>query len=488
MWLDRGGYRLRIPLSLTATSAVTALVLGLVIALHTYRNLEQDLVTNGLRLGVAMASTLQSALKHDDVWLAYTVLRGAREDIPGPRPVLIVVDAGLQIFAANQPRSYPAAMELAAVAPDYGPLAERLRAGLPGEHRVYREVHPDGVVLAIPLLSEGVPVGALLMSYSDDIFWPRFWEIAGSGALSMAVVMAVIAVVGWYWGDRMARPLARLASCMGRVGRQPFRDLQCYLSGGDDEIGRLEQGFREMLEDLRSKEELEREMVVSERLAAVGRLAAGVAHEINNPLAGMLMAVNNIKRRGDADPQTARTLDLIERGLHHIHETVSALLVEAAQSSRPLGHGDIEDVRMLAASRCRKEKVRLDCHNELEAGATEILGLPSAPVRQVLLNLLLNGAEAAAPGGWVRCRLAYAGDVLVMEVRNSGRAIPREQLEHLFEPFFSTRADGSGLGLWVSYQIIQRLGGEIHVTSNDDETLFRVTLPRRERLEAADAA
>ena len=242
---------------------------------------------------------------------------------------------------------------------------------------------------------------------------------------------------------------------------------------GRDEIGRLGLEFQRMLAGLREKEALERQMIASDRLAAIGRLTAGIAHEINNPLGGMLNAISTFKRHGSADPLTARTLSMIERGLTQIKETVAALLVEARVESHALTHQDIEDTHTLVLADAQAQSVGLEWHNEIEAP----LPLPSTPARQILINLLLNAVKAAGRDGQVQCRTALDDGALRIEVANDGRHIPSEKLPYLFEPFSLLSSEGHGLGLWVSYQIVQQLGGKISASSEPGRTLFTVTLP-----------
>ncbi|MCA1803905.1 MAG: HAMP domain-containing protein [Xanthomonadaceae bacterium] len=469
----RLSYRVRVPLSLIATSALTALVLGVVIAVHTYHNLQQDLVTGARQLGSAMVTALGPALKHEDIWLAYTILRGPREEAGNDPAEMVLLDENLNVFASNQPKRYPTALPLARTNTALAKLPDRLADGLPSHFSTYDRISAEHLVAVVPVLADDIAVGVLVISHPSGIFWPRFWDIAYRGLLSILIVLVVIAAIGWYWGDRMVRPLTRLASCMSRVGQEPLDHIQCELSSGNDEIGRLEQGFRQMLNDLRNKASLEREMVVSERLSALGRLVAGVAHEINNPLAGLIVAVNTLKRHGTMDPQTERTVTLIERGLQQIRETVAALMVEARMEAHPLSHQDIDDVRTLVATHCEKRQVTLLWHNHLEGS----IKLPSTPVRQVLLNLVLNAIDATQPGGDVACEVETRGQSLSISVANNGTPIPPERIEHLFEPFYSTRRKGIGLGLWITYQIVQQLHGDIDVKSNAQRTCFHVVIP-----------
>jgi signal transduction histidine kinase len=329
----------------------------------------------------------------------------------------------------------------------------------------------------VPLVDDGVAVGTLIVGYSRSLFLPRFYGIVQRVALSSLAVLAILLPVGWYLGKRMVTPLARLANCLGEMGRKPLDQIRCPVHDGRDEIGQLGTRFQQMLQELREKQRLEQQMVASERLAAVGRLAAGVAHEINNPLGGMLNAISTFRQHGRQDAITEKALSLLERGLAQIRDTVSALLVEARPESHALTPRDVDDILMLLQPDANKKALQVTWDN----GLTEPLPLPSTLIRQVLMNLSLNAVQAAPRGSVVDCRIRRDQHLLCIEIENEGDGIPREQTHALFEPFVHQNPTGSGLGLWVTYQIVQQLNGEISVKSEAGHTCFTVQL----RLEAA---
>jgi signal transduction histidine kinase len=274
----------------------------------------------------------------------------------------------------------------------------------------------------------------------------------------------------------MAAPLVDLARRMGTMPETIPQPLPPDLYPYDDELGQLFHAYDRMVLALRDKAALENEMVKSERLAAIGQLTAGIAHEINNPLAGLMTVVDTLRLRSDLDPRALRSLELIDRGLMQIRDTVAALLVQTKVQARALNQHDLDDIRTLIQPQVNKRHIRLDW----SARMPEELPAPASLVRQILINLLLNAVQAAAEGGHVSLwlgRMDDSGSLLSIVVRNDGTLLREEQLAHLFEPFASTRTGGHGLGLWVTYQIVTQLKGRITARNIDGQVEFLVNLP-----------
>jgi signal transduction histidine kinase len=503
-------YRVRVPLALSMTAVMTATSMALALGLQTLHNLREDQGRDALQLGHAMAGLLVSALRQDDVWLAYSLLRGP--DGADSQITWVLADARGRVFASNRPLRYrldqPLAHALPAADATSVTASESEPYGGPETGAAARPVtRPDtgsaansasgpgsslsatadlgAQVLALqddaairrlvhlPLDSEGTRVGDLFAVLSDLPFLARFYEILLGGVLVTGAVLALLLPFGWLWGRRMVTPLVRLAECMRRVEREDLRSLECPVPTGDDEIGQLGQRFAAMLGALSEQAALERRVLQAERLAAVGRVAAGVAHEINNPLGGMLMAIDTYRGRNAGDSGTDRLLDLLDRGLQQIQETVSALLVEARADHRALKTSDFEDVRTLVEPQLTRRGTTLTWSIKLNTASS----LPATPVRQLLLNLVLNALNAAGETGSASVRIDTAVDQLLISVENRGQPLPPERLEHLFEPFAAPRGQTPGLGLWVCYQIVSQLHGRIEVAARGDRTRVDVQLP-----------
>jgi two-component system, NtrC family, sensor kinase len=472
-------YHYKTPLSLVLVIALTALIVSATLMFRAYDEAKRELVSSALELGKTLSRTLRPALLHDEMWQAYEIITTPLDGRTAESRdrVIAVLDPRLQIYVSSVPTHLPALNAFESVGSEFARVARRIAENSTREPFAVDQPDAEFIHVVVPVLAEDrTPLGTLVLSSSRGLFLPQFYSALRAVFLSTAIVLAILVPIGWYWGKRMARPLEYLAQSMAKVGREPVENLRRGLPAGRDEIGVLSASFSRMLEELEEKKAMERQMLASERLAAIGRLTAGISHEINNPLGGMLNAISTFKKRGTSDPAVGKTMSLLERGLTQIRETVSALLVEARLENHALTPQDIEDTRTLVSHDAQHKHVQLLWQNELE----EPLPIPSTPVRQILLNLLLNAVAAVEEKGRLECRISRANGGLRLSVANDGTEICRQKLEHLYEPF-AAHPDGpsesNGLGLWVTYQLVQQLKGSIEASSAPGRTEFSVSLP-----------
>lgn len=470
-------FRYKIPLWGSLLIVAGALAVSASLMYRAYDDLREDLLIGSAGLGRTLAVTLFPAMLHDDVWRAFEIVNAPLKDVPPDNPIraemILVLDNAGQVYVSSNPETVPMLAEFGRLSREHARIAERL-ARLDDRQPTAIDL-PDAshFYVVTPIADEQARLGTLVIVHARDVILPRFWSAAGRGGLAALLVLAVLLPINWYWGQRMAVPLVQLAARMEQLGRKTPDDLDPGLYAYEDELGRLFAAYRRTVKELRAKAALEREMVKSERLAAVGRLAAGMAHEINNPLGGMLTAIDTLKCHGALDARTAKTISLVERGLTQIKETVGALLVEARLKSREVTPQDIEDVHTLLAPQAHRKALHLDWRN----GLVEDAHLPATLVRQILINLLLNAIRAAAERGEVGCEVAQCDGELRLMVTNDGKLLSAEQMEHLFEPFSPLSESGHGLGLWVTYQIVLQLGGRIAAERENDRMRFVVRLP-----------
>jgi signal transduction histidine kinase len=286
------------------------------------------------------------------------------------------------------------------------------------------------------------------------------------------VALAVSVVIS----RSIARPVARLEAGAARIAAG---DLDARIEvRGAPELEALARRFNEMTAAVKEHQE---RLVESEKLAGIGRLAAGVAHEINNPL-GVILGYAKLLRR-KCDGTTAQDLSVIEEETLRAKEIVDGLL----DLSRPLPAGaERVDLRALSedvVSRLGEAKLLDGVRVSVDGSATA----PGHPekLRQVLVNLVRNAAEAAGSGGRVEVRLAERDGTAEVAVEDSGPGIPSERRSRLFEPFFTTKPRGTGLGLAVSRAIARAHGGDLAAdAAGAGGARFALRLPARRSGEA----
>ena len=469
--------RWKIPLRVVAAVLGTALAVTAALVARDYDIERQNLEGHARSMGRVLSHTLVMPVLHDDIWRAYEILQSAHEPNPAApeleAQVVLVTDAAYRVFVSTRPRAFPIGTSAAAPGGPYGLLRAELSRGGPADQRLLAPADSPLFFVMTTIIAYLVALGHVILAYARPALLPRFLGQLGRAAWVTLFVLLILLPVSWVWARRTAQPLLRLAGAMKQIPLEleaaRLADLPC--SG--DEIGQLGEAFRRMVAEMQVKQAMERQMLSSERLAAIGRLSAGIAHEINNPLTGMLTAINTFQRHG-ADPQRAeRTLSLLQRGLTQIRNTVSALLVEAKVEDRSFAPEDIDDLLILVEAEAHARAVRVVVDGRLDAPVP----LPATLLRQIVLNLLLNAVAAAGEGGTVRLHASASPDALTLSVFNDGGHIEPHEMPYLFEPFATGRESGHGLGLWIVYQITRQLGGEIAVESEPEATTFTIEIP-----------
>jgi two-component system NtrC family sensor kinase len=326
-------------------------------------------------------------------------------------------------------------------------------------------------------------VGSLERPY-QDILWKNLYVYLGITLLAMGLISIVAMTVA----NKISRPIRAMADAAKKIANGDYSQKVEVTS--DDETGFLANNFNTMVSELvRAHQELrewaetlerkveqrttelramQAHLVQSEKLAGVGKLAAGVAHEINNPLTCVL--TNSSLMLADLPPDDSRREDLqaiVDETLR-CRKIVKGLLDFARQTKPQKQQLDInkvaEDVITLVRNQASFQNITIQ--TGLDSGVPSVLA-DADQMRQVVLNIILNAADAMPQGGEIRIRSLFDAKTnqVMLRISDTGPGIPVEIQDKLFEPFFTTKKTGTGLGLAIAYGIMERHKGSLKIES-----------------------
>jgi len=343
-----------------------------------------------------------------------------------------------------------------------------------------------------------IPVVAVLIAGVLVFVWesvaatgpeaPHIILIAAGGAVVVCgVMLAALAVL-------VQRPLLELQRKIAQL-RGGDLTVSASFAERNDEIGDLGRDFNAMVQQLReSRGEIQRlhhsQMSRAEHLATLGELAAGLAHEIRNPLAGIAGVVEIIGRDLPEGSPGREVWTEIHGEIQRIQKTLNQLLNYsrprapefAVAPLRVAAERAVRLVRQQATSR----PIEIKLVNTSELAPCEH---DAAQIEQMLVNLLFNAIQAIEGTGSVELRLEPRDGMAAITVSDTGRGIPPEQLDKIFRPFFTTKGQGTGLGLSLARRIVEAHGGQIEVSSVVQKgTRFTILLPLRKSSATAGAS
>jgi len=326
-------------------------------------------------------------------------------------------------------------------------------------------------------------VGSLEKPYRD-ILWKNLYVYLGITLLAMGLISIVAMIVA----NKISGPIRAMADAAKKIAEGDYSHKVDITS--DDETGFLANNFNYMVSELvRAHQELrewaetlerkveqrtaelkamQAHLIQSEKLAGVGKLAAGVAHEINNPLTCVLTNSSLILADLPKDDPRREDLQAIVDETLRCRKIVKGLLDFSRQTKPQKQRLDfnkvISDVVTLVRNQASFQNITI--HMDLSAEIPPVLA-DADQMRQVALNIILNAADAMPQGGQIRIRslLDPGKKQVIVRISDTGPGIPPEIQNKMFEPFFTTKKTGTGLGLAIAYGIMERHKGSLHIES-----------------------
>jgi signal transduction histidine kinase len=300
----------------------------------------------------------------------------------------------------------------------------------------------------------------------------------GSGVrellLSILVLAALVSIAGTLaTGLSLARGVAQIQKGLARLEE----DFEFRLPPRTDELGRISRSINQMA-SVRRK--LESELRQEDRLRAAGRLAAGLAHEIRNPLNSISLTVQLLERRLETNSIRREDLRTVRTEVDRLSVLLNDLLdLQRSRQPRP----EVQSVLPVIEHCINLVERQAEMQGgaiRLENAAEEMRAFfDSQQLTQTVVNLLLNALEASPAAGTIYVRALHEDGIARIEVEDEGPGLNAEQQEHLFEPFFTTKPGGTGLGLAVSRELMRSQGGDLVYAARQTGARFVVELPKK---------
>jgi signal transduction histidine kinase len=423
-------------------------------------------LTNAYLDGIS-AAIVQPVVR-GDIWETFDALDRAKSHYAGVAARYVIVETpDGRILAASEPLRFPVRSRIPEDASRRFPVADGMVLNA-DEGRAW---------LSRTLKIEGQSVGKILAEIDIAALLDVRRHVLWTLILLNGGVTLAFAGVAYFVLQRMLRPLRTLTRYVERV-----REGRAELIPEDDrykisaEFRRLFDRFDAMARALNGREQLAAHLAEQEKLAVLGRLASGMAHEVNNPLGGILNALDTLQRHGADANVRESTVSLLRRGFDRIRNVVRSTLViyRLEGQSYGLTPSDLNDLRLLVEPEAGRKDLILDWRNEICDKCPVSVG----SVRQATLNLLLNACAATPSGGTVEFLATTESEALIVVISDAGPGLPPAFAEYLRGEANTDAFPARGLGLWIVHRLVSDEGGKISVASEANcGTQIRVAWP-----------
>jgi len=467
-------YRLRIPLGMTLAVCLSAALITLVTGWRAAADARVETIAYIQRTMTLITAQARPMIRSDDPWHAYTLLRDTVALLPGGRRArAAILDTAGRVFASSDPLVFPLGMQLLGSELHGQPLWDAQAIGTPTQ----LDLPGGGMIGIAPIRStDDQTMGFVLVDFDAEALTPDWLLLIRPVVWGAGLAIVLLVPIGWWLGRRMTEPVRALARRIHDL-QQPEKTVPAPVPCSEDpELGRIARALQALQTAWSERHQAVQRALYSERLAAIGRIAGAVAHEINNPLAGLFTAVQTLRLHGSDARARAYALDIVEHGLQQIRTTVAALLPQARGEERPLRHSDFDEVLTLANAVYTHGSV----HLSVDIECPQELLVPASPVRQAMLNMLLNAMKAAGPGGMVGVAIHADTERVCICVSNNGPRLDRAVFLKTTRQENLRGGDPLGFGLWVCAQIAARYEGGFELDPDDSQqTRLTFWLPNR---------
>jgi len=428
-----------------------------------------------------LSSAVVPAVLRGDVWEVFDALDRSSASYETLAPTeTVVTGADGRVLAATDPNRIATFSEL----PEsylyrYGPgvvtIDESTMTGVARRELVYQAQR----------------IGWIHATFDVTHLFAERREILVTLLITNGVLAALFALGGFVLVQRMIGPMRVLENHMRSAAHGAAELIpSLQIPADDSEVAGLFRGYNALVHAERERANFAMQLAEEEKLSSLGRLASGMAHEINNPLGGLFNALDTLKKHSQTPGVRETSISLIERGLAGIRDVVEAALAtyRPERSQRPLTADDLDDVRLLLKPELRRKRQQLTW--DVSWNSERELPINGGPIRQAVLNLLLNATGVTPEAGVVSLKANSGEGHLTIEIGDQGPGMRPDIAGILVDhdPGPAVRA-GRGLGLWMVRRVVDELGGSASIAPKQDGgTVVTLTIPFDREEAKADAA
>ncbi len=427
-----------------------------------------------------LSSSMLPSVVRDDVWEVFDILDQSRNQYEGVNVHwTIVANQNGSIVASSDPVQFPSQSD----------IPQKFVSRFQTDQFMNIDKVGGTALLHRVLTYQGKQIGQIvaeidigkLLAERNSVFWTL---IATNSLLTLLLALAGFALV-----RRMLRPVTVLAEHFETSTQSAMAAIEPdVIAKQSAEFRKLFNRFNELALAIGERETLAIQLAEEEKVASLGRLASGMAHEINNPLGGMFNALDALKNHGTNLDVRSRSIRLIDNGLRGIRDLVRSTLTSyrADRSHRNLTANDLDDLRLLIKPEARERGL----HLQWNVTSFETSAIGAVPVRDAVLNLLINACRASPEGREVGFDACMEGEVFIAEISDSGPGLPSNILEYIERKGAGSAPldNRSGLGLWIVKRLCDEMNGTLSIVkSNETGTIIRLQVSSK-ILEKRDAA
>jgi len=455
----------RISISIVVIVAVTAMAVGWMILREELKAQEHELKSKGRYLAELIAQQLVEPLIYEERYVIYSLLQAPMEG-----------KESLVVYAQVYDKTGEA---IVTVYKDEG-YREMIPSHRLEDLTMYQDIDTPMIYhVSVPInINTFETIGFLRLGITKEFFLITYKKVKQKLYLMSAAIIFVGVMLGLWIARKIIKPILVLHRGVKRVGEGEVGVEVPVV--GEGEIKELALAFnkmsvklKELIDTIKAAQE---NLVRTEKLYALGEFSAGVAHEIKNPLTSIKMLMQTIKHKGQAPSN--RDIEIIEGEIDRIDNIVKAFLAFARPEKVEKTDVNINDVLEEVITITRPKMERYSIHLQQSLSPLPLINGNHDALKQVFLNIVLNAIQAMDRGGMLYVETSVNGKFLSVVIRDTGVGIPEKDLKKVFNPFFTTKEDGTGMGLAIAHNIVNDHAGRIDIASAPGKgTTVKVVFP-----------